>query len=96
MLIKGEKKYKGIYILKCENISMEQTILHLFKKNLEKLHIAQNILICNNETSIEEMQSFFYRAILYDYNTLFVIEVLESFSNFQHNKMYSYINKLLN
>ena len=41
------------------------------------------------------MQSFFYRAILCDYNTLFIIEILESFSNFQHNKMYSYIDKLL-
>ena len=41
------------------------------------------------------MQSFFYRAILCDYNTLFVIEILESFSNFQNNKIYSYIDKLL-
>ena len=59
------------------------------------MSIAQNILICSNETSIEEMQSFFYRAILCDYNTLFVIEILESFSNFQNNKIYSYIDKLL-
>jgi len=95
MLIKGEKKYYGIYIYKCENISMEQYILKLFQDKLDKLPIAQNILICSNETSIEEMQSFFYRAILCDYNTLFVIEILESFSNFQHNKMYSYIDKLL-
>ena len=95
ILIKGDKKYKGIYIFKCEYISMEQYILYLFQEKLEKLPIAQNILICSNETSIEEMQSFFYRAILCDYNTLFVIEILESFSNFQHNKMYSYIDKLL-
>ena len=95
MLIKGEKKYKGIYIFKCEQLSMEQYILYLFQEKLGKLPIAQNILICSNETSIEEMQSFFYRAILCDYNTLFAIEILESFSNFQHNKMYSYIDKLL-
>ncbi len=95
MLIKGEQKYNGIYIFKCENISMEQYILFLFHDKLDKLPIAQNILICSNETSIEEMQSFFNRAILCDYNTLFVIEILESFSNFQHNKMYSYIDKLL-
>ena len=95
ILIKGEKKYKGIYLFKCENLSMEQYILYLFQEKLGKLPIAQNILICSNETSIEEMQSFFYRAILCDYNTLFVIEILESFSNFQHNKMYSYIDKLL-
>ena len=95
MLIKGENKFKGIFIEKCENLSMEQYILYLFQEKLEKLPIAQNILICSNETSIEEMQSFFYRAILCDYNTLFIIEILESFSNFQHNKMYSYTDKLL-
>ena len=62
---------------------------------MDKLPIAQNILICSNETSIEEMQSFLYRAILCKYNTLFIIEILESFSSFQHNRMYSYIDKLL-
>ena len=32
MLIKGEKKYKGIYIIKCENLSMEQYNLLLLRK----------------------------------------------------------------
>ena len=64
-------------------------------KKLDKLPIAQNLLICSNETSIEEIQSFLYRAILCEYNTLFAIEILESFTNFQHNKMYSYIDRLL-
>ena len=95
MLIKGAKKNKGIFIYKCEPISMEEYILYLFQEKLNKLPIAQNILICSSETSIEEMQSFFYRAILCEYNTLFIIEILESFSSFQHNKMYSYIDKLL-
>ncbi len=95
MLIKGDKKYKGIFIDKCNNISLEQYILYLFQDKLDKLPIAQNILICSAETSIEEMQSFLYRAILCEYNTLFIIEILESFSSFQHNKMYSYIDKLL-
>ena len=65
---------------------MEESILYLFHEKLEKLPIEQNILICSNETSIEEMQSFFCRAILCDYNTLFIIEILESFSNFHDNK----------
>ena len=95
MLIQGDKKYRGIYIYKCQNASMEQLILYIFKSKLGILPVAQNILICGKETSNEEMQSFFYRAILCDYNTLFIIEVLESFSNFQHNKMYNYIDKLL-
>ena len=95
MLIKGEKKYKGFYIFKCENLSMEEYILYLFQEKLEEIPIAQNILICSSETLTEEMQSFFYRAVLCDYNTLFVIQLLESFSNFQYKKMYSYIDKIL-
>jgi len=95
MLIKSEFNNKGISIKKCTKISMEEFIISLFIKKLGKLPIAQNILICSNETSIEEIQSFFYRAILCEFNTLFAVEIFESFSNFQHNKMYSYIAKLL-
>jgi len=95
MKIKEENKFKGISIKKCTIMSMEEYILGLFIEKLGKLPIAQNILICSNETSIEEIQSFLYRAILCESNTLFAVEILESFSNFQHNKMYSYIDKLL-
>ena len=95
MKILENNKYKGIFIKKCVKISMEEYILGLFIEKLDKLPIAQNILICSKETSIEEIQSFFNRAILCDNNTLFVVEILESFSNFQHNKMYSYIDTLL-
>ncbi len=95
MKIKEENKFKGISIKKCEKISMEEYFLFLFMEKIDKLPIAQNILICSNETSVEEIQSFLYRAILCESNTLFAVEILESFSNFQHNKMYSYIYKLL-
>ena len=95
MLIKPGFNNRGISIVQCKKISMEEYILSLFMKKLDKLPIAQNILICSNETSIEEIQSFLNRAILCEFNTLFSVEILESFSNFQHNKMYSYIDKLL-
>ena len=52
MLIKGEEKYKGFYIVKCETLSMEEYIFYLFYEKLEKLPIAQNILICNSETPL--------------------------------------------
>ena len=88
-------KKKGISIIKCkEEQSMEENILSLFANRLDKLPIAQNVLICSRETTIEEIQSFLYRAIMCEFNTLFVLEILDSFSNFQHNKMYSYIDKL--
>ena len=95
MLIKEKDKYKGIYLEKCESISMEEYIIKLYSDKLKQLPIAQNILICSRETSIEEIQSFFYRAILCEYNTLFVIEILESLSDFQYNKIYSFIDKIL-
>ena len=95
MKIKTEKNNRGIYLEKCVKISAEEKILNIFMEKIEKLPIAQNILICGKETSIEEIQSFFYRAILCEYNNLFIVEILYSFSNFQHNKMYGYIDKLL-
>ena len=90
-----KEKEKGIYLQKCEEISKEEYILYLFWDKLEKLPIAQNLLICSKETSIEEIQSFFYRAILCDANTLFVVEIIESFTDYQYNKLYTYIDKLL-
>ena len=95
MIIKEEYMKKGISMIKCkEEQSIEENILCLFANKLDKLPIAQNILICSRETTIEEIQSFFYRAILCEFNTLFVLEILDSFSNFQQNKMFSYIDKL--
>ena len=95
ILIKEAKNLKGIYIEKCENLSMEEYIIYLFHENIGKLPIAQNILICSNETSDEELLSFLYRAIFCEYNTLFAIEILESFSKLQLKRMYSYIDKIL-
>ena len=95
MLILEKNKYKGIYLITSEFISMEEYIIKLYSDKLKQLPIAQNILICSRETSIEEIQSFFYRAILCEYNTLFVIEILESLSDFQYNKIYTFIDKIL-
>ena len=85
MSMKDKDKYKGIYLYKCEKESMEEFILYIFLDKIGQLPIAQNVLICNKETSEEEMQAFFYRAILCDYNTLFVVEINDSFSALQQN-----------
>ena len=61
-------KKKGISIIKCkEEQSIEENILSLFANKLDKLPIAQNVLICNRETTFEETQSFLYMAILCDF-----------------------------
>ena len=87
--------YKGIYLHPCNKNSMEEKIINLFWENIRVLPIAQNVLITNKETSIEEIQSFFHRAILCSYNTLFVVEINDSFNDFQQSIMNSYIDSLL-
>ena len=57
--------------------------------------IAQNVLINSKETSSEEIEAFFHRAILCSYNTLFVVGISDSFSDSQLNIMYDYIDKIL-
>ena len=87
--------FKGIYLHECKNSSMEKCIINLFSSKLGELPIAQNVLITNKETSSEEIQAFFHRAILCNYNTLFVVEINDSFSEFQQSIMNSYIDNLL-
>ena len=86
---------KGIYIDYCNNHSMERYILNLYWDNLGELPMAQNILIANKETSSEEIQAFFHRAILCHYNILFIVEITDSFSDYQQSIMNSYIDDLL-
>ena len=96
MIIKTKNKYKGIYLHKCKyDESMEEFILNIFLEKIGHLPVAQNILIANKEISPEEIQSFFYRSILCDYNTLFIVEINDSFSDYQQNIMYSYIDTIL-
>ena len=95
ILIKEKKEYKGIYLEKCVGISIEEFIIYLFYEELGQMPIAQNILFCNKETSNEEIESFLFRAILCDYNTLFIISIKESFSNYQYNNMKNYLNNIL-
>ena len=96
MKIISENIYKGIYLQKCKkDCSMEKFIIELFLDKIDKLPIAQNVLITNKETSDEEMQSFFNRAILCNYNTLFVIEINDSISEYQQSIMNAYISQLL-
>ena len=92
---KSENNFRGIYMQRCENESMEEFIINLFFDKINTLPISLNILICNNETSSEEIQAFFYRSILCEENTLFVVELNDSFSEFQQNIMNNYINQLL-
>ena len=89
------KEYKGIFLHECKNYSMEQYIIELFWDKIGKLPISQNILITNKETTEEEIQAFLHRAILCRYNTLFVVEINESLSEYQQTVINTYIDQLL-
>ena len=93
--IKNTKDLKGIYTYFSNSESMEEDILQMFLDKIGKIPIAQNILISNKETSYEEMQAFFNRAILCKYNTLFVVEINGSLSNYQQRCMNIFIDQLL-
>ena len=95
MKIISEKECKGIYSYKCNYISIEECIINLFWAKLNKLPVTQNILIISNETSYEEMEAFLNRAILCNYNTLFVIGINNSFSEQQIGIVITLINQLL-
>ena len=86
---------KGIYLYECNDISMEKVIINLFWDKIRELPIAQNVLITNKETSIEEIQAYFHRAILCNFNTLFVVEINDSFDEYQQSKMNNYIDSIL-
>lgn len=93
--IKEENELKGIYTYFSKSDSLEEDILQIFLEKVGKIPIAQNILISSKETSYEEMQAFFHRAILCQYNTLFVFEVNGSFSSYQQRCMNIFLDKIL-
>ena len=92
---KDAKRYKGIYLYKSEQNSMEEDILNIFIDKTKNNPIAQNILISNKETSFEEMQAFFHRAFLCRFNTLFAIEINDSLSDVQLKIINNFISQLL-
>jgi len=95
ILIIDKNKYKGIYLHECEKNSIGKFIYELFIQKLGKTPIAQNIMISSKETSDEEIQAFLNRAVLCDYNTLFVVEVNESLSDYQQGIINNFLDELL-
>ena len=93
--MKEEGKYKGVYLHECEENLIGKYIYELFLQKIGQRPIAQNIMISSKETSVEEIQAFLNRAVLCDYNTLFVVEVNESLSDYQQGIMNNYLNELL-
>lgn len=60
MRIFTKEDYKGIYQIQSLSGTMENDILKIFLKLTGRLPVAQNILIINNDSLYEEIQSFFF------------------------------------
>ena len=56
--------------------------------------MAQNILLCNEKTSSEEITSFLYRAILCDCNIVFTMGKVELLKNEPRQTLTNLINSL--
>ena len=88
--------FKGIYKYKIEADSFEEEILNLFLKLTKNIPISQNVLKCNEETTIEEIFTFLHRAILCDFYSLFIIEINDSLSSYQSNYICKTTENILN
>ena len=64
-------------ILVEEEKSIEEHILRIYQFLTGNLPMAQTILICNKETTSEEIIAFIYRAFFCKYPVLFIIEKFE-------------------
>jgi hypothetical protein len=85
-----KEKYQGIYIYLCEK--QEKDLYQIYKYLTGNDPIAQNVLLCNNKTSNEQITSFLYRAILCEFNSCFIVGGMELLNNDQK----TYLIKLLN
>ena len=71
----GESEFTGIYTFQADNV--QKNVLQLYKYLTNSNPKAQYILLCNKETTNEELTAFLYRAILCDYHSCFIISGVE-------------------
>ena len=89
----NNENYKGFYLYYCEKI--EKEIFQLYKYLTGNIPIAQNVLLCNKETSKEEIESFLYRAILCKFHSCFIIGGIESLEFIPNNHLIELLKILL-
>ena len=70
-----KEKYKGLYSFLCEKL--EKDLFQIYKYLTGNVPIAQNVLLCNKDTSNEEITSFLYRAVNCKFNSCFIIGGIE-------------------
>ena len=90
----SEEEYKGFYLFTCED-SLEKKLFQLYKYLTGGVPVPQNILLCNSDTSKEEIESFLYRAIFCKYHSCFLIGGIESLE-FEPKKYFiEFLNEII-
>ena len=76
-----KKKFQGIYTFLSEKL--ERELFQIYKYLTDNNPIAQNVLLCNKDTTNEEITSFLYRAIKCEFESCFVVGGIEMLGNSQ-------------
>ena len=78
-ILKNLDLYPGLYKIEknAKNFDLNTSIINLYFNLTGKAPLINTLLICNDETNLEEIKAFFFRAIFCEYNTLFLIANLE-------------------
>ena len=83
-------EYKGLYIYSCDKL--EKELFQIYKFLTLNIPNAQNVLLCNENTSNEEIISFLYRAILCQFNSCFIIGGIELLNSEQKFTLLEMLN----
>ena len=86
-----KEKYRGLYTFLCEKL--EKDLFQIYKYLTGNIPIAQNILLCNKDTSNEEITSFIYRAIKCKFNSCFIIGGIELLNFEQKSAMINLLDQ---
>ena len=102
-LIKKEYKdlFKGLYTYLLEDDKpgevqkgIEEHILNWFQFLTDHPPMAQTVLLCNEETTSEEISAFMYRAFLCQYHVLFMVGKIELLTPDKRQTLTGLINTL--
>jgi len=98
-LIKAKGKgydFRGLFLYLCnQSNQIDRDLFHIYKYLTENTPIAQTVLLCNKETTNEELVAFLYRAILCEFNSCFIIGGIELLEFDKKGKLLEILNILL-
>ena len=93
-IINDKNNFNGLYYYLPVGLGIEEQILSFYFLLTKNYPMAQTILICNRNTSSDEVISFMYRAILCQYNVLFMMAKIEELPSEQCQLLSDLISEL--